>query len=84
MPEAWEDYQYWIEQDARVLRRLNALIQDTSRNPSKGLGKPEPLKGKLSGWWSRRITAEHGLVYRVTGNSGDDQRLEIATCRYHY
>lgn len=80
---AWEDYQWLLEADPKALRRLNALIEECRRNPFTGTGKPEPLKGNLKGWWSRRITLEHRLVYRVTG--GDDaQALEIAQCRYHY
>ena len=64
--------------------RLNLLIEDTCRNRFSGLGKPEPLKGDLTGWWSRRITNEHRLVYRIAGKPGADQRIEIAACRYHY
>ncbi len=82
-PGAWEDYQHWVATDAAVLRRLNELIRDTLRSPFKGIGKPEPLKGDLAGWWSRRITGDHRLVYRLTGK-GEDQRMEIAACRYHY
>ncbi len=67
-----------------MLLRLNALIEDARRSPFKGLGKPEPLKGDLSGWWSRRITGEHRLVYRVAGEPGEDQRIDIVLCRYHY
>ena len=80
---AWEDYRYWQQTDWNTVRRVNALIEDARRNPFKGIGKPEPLRGDLAGWWSRRITGEHRLVYRVTG-TGTDQRLEIAACRYHY
>lgn len=82
-PTAWEDYLYWQAEDAKVLDRLNALIQECLRDPFRGIGKPEPLGGNLSGWWSRRITQEHRLVYRVSG-SGDAQALEVAQCRYHY
>ena len=82
--DAWNDYRHWITTDTAILARLNALIEDASRPPFTGLGKPEPLKGVLSGWWSRRITGEHRLVYRVTGRRGADQRIEIAQCRYHY
>jgi toxin YoeB len=69
--------------------KINDLIKDTRRQPFKGLGKPEPLKGNLAGWWSRRISGEHRLVYRVEGRNigpGQDtgQRLTIASCRYHY
>ncbi len=81
--QAWEDYLYWQQTDRATLKRLNALIQDAQRNPFSGTGKPEPLKGALSGWWSRRITGEHRLVYQMVG-SGADQRLVIAQCRYHY
>jgi toxin YoeB len=79
----WEDYLFWQETDPKVLKAINALIKDTRRDPFKGLGKPEPLKHALKGWWSRRITGEHRLVYRLTG-AGADQQLEIAACRYHY
>jgi toxin YoeB len=66
-----------------MLARLNALIQDARRSPFRGIGKPEPLRESLAGWWSRRIDGEHRLVYRVQGN-GADQVLEIMQCRYHY
>jgi toxin YoeB len=80
---AWEDYLHWVDQDRNVLDRLNALIKECRRTPFQGIGKPEPLKGDLKGWWSRRITVEDRLVYRVTG-AGDAKRLEIAQCRRHY
>ena len=80
---AWEDYQHWIVTDRTILRRLNAVIKDVRRSPFEGIGKPEPLKGDLSGWWARRITDEHRLVYRIAG-AGGDQVLEIAACRFHY
>jgi len=81
--DAWTDYRYWQENDQATLRRINALISDTLRHPFTGIGKPEPLRNELRGWWSRRITGAHRLVYRVVG-SGDDQRLEIVSCRFHY
>lgn len=81
--EAWEDYLPWQATDADMLRRLNELIRDARRSPFRGIGKPEPLKGDLAGWWSRRIAGDHRLVYRVTGKS-ETQQLEIAACRYHY
>ena len=81
--DAWDDYLYWQNHDQAILKKINDLIRDAERNPFSGLGKPEPLKEMLSGWWSRRITGEHRLVYRVTG-SGDAQSLEILGCRYHY
>jgi toxin YoeB len=79
----WADYQHWQKTDANTLERVNGLIKECLRTPFKGTGKPEPLKGDLKGWWSRRITLEDRLIYRVSG-SGDEQRLEIAQCRYHY
>jgi toxin YoeB len=82
-PDGWRDYLYWAETDRKVLAVLNRLIEDVRRAPFSGLGKPEPLKGELAGWWSRRITAEHRLVYRAEGRKGD-QQLIIIQCRYHY
>lgn len=81
--EAWEEYLHWQAEDETILERLNSLIKECMRTPFKGTGKPEPLKGELKGWWSRRITLEHRLVYRVSG-SGDAQELEITQCRFHY
>ena len=81
---SWADYLYWQSPgNERMLERVNTLIRETRRTPFKGIGKPEPLKGDLSGWWSRRITDEHRLVYRISGK-GDAQTLEIAQLRYHY
>jgi toxin YoeB len=77
--QAWADYQHWSRHDERLRDKINALIEDIQRNPFRGLGKPEPLKRNLAGWWSRRITREHRLVYRVKGGE-----LQIAQCRYHY
>ena len=82
--EGWADYQHWAKTDRDTLARLNGLIENVRRTPFTGIGKPEPLKGDFAGWWSRRITGEHRLVYRVQGRAGDDQRIEIAACRYHY
>ncbi len=81
--EAWEDYQHWLATDRAILRRLNAIIKDTRRSPFEGIGKPEPLKGDVSGWWARRITGEHRFIYRVVGAAAA-QVLEIAACRFHY
>ena len=81
--EAWEDYLYWQQNDANVLERLNDLIGQCRRTPFKGTGKPEPLKGDLAGWWSRRITLQDRLVYRVSGK-GTEQTLEVSQCRFHY
>lgn len=76
---AWEDYLYWQQSDPKILKRVNELIKDILRTPFTGLGKPEPLKHSLQGYWSRRINHEHRLVYRVKEDS-----LLIAQCRYHY
>jgi len=78
----WQDYLHWQE-DQKTLASINDLIRDIKRDPFKGLGKPGPLKHALQGWWSRRITGEHRLIYRVSGK-GDDRQLDIAQCRYHY
>lgn len=80
---AWAEYRELLEHDRKLFDRLNALIEECRRHPFKGTGKPEPLGGNLSGWWSRRINQEHRLVYRVAG-TGKDQTLQIAQCRYHY
>jgi len=79
LPQAWEDYLYWQGQDRKTLKRLNRLIEDCRRIPFDGIGKPEPLRHRLSGFWSRRITDEHRLVYLV-----EDDAVVIAQCRYHY
>lgn len=76
---AWEDYQWFQQHDRKLLRRLNLLIEGMLRSPFDGIGKPEPLKGDLSGYWPRRINGEHRLVYKAT----DDAVIVIA-CRYHY
>ncbi|MCL4069319.1 Txe/YoeB family addiction module toxin [Pseudomonas sp. GX19020] len=80
---AWDDYHHWRQTDAKLFQRINDLIKEAQRSPFKGTGKPEPLKGDLSGWWSRRITSEHRMVYRVAGKD-QAQALEIAQLRYHY
>ncbi|MBV8769004.1 MAG: Txe/YoeB family addiction module toxin [Hyphomicrobiales bacterium] len=81
--EAWEDYLHWQKEDERTVDAIDRLIENIKLDPFKGLGKPEPLKYALDGWWSRRITGEHRLVYRVSGK-GKGQQLDIAQCRYHY
>ena len=80
---AWEDYLHWQRADPGNVTRVNELIKDIRRDPFKGLGKPEPLKHDLQGWWSRRITGDHRLVYRAVG-SGPAKQIQIAACRYHY
>ncbi len=77
--QAWEDYLYWQKTDKKILKRINLLIKDVMREPFDGLGKPEPLKHALSGYWSRRINDEHRMVYAV-----QDDSLLIAQLRYHY
>ena len=76
---AWEDYLYWQKVDKEHVKRINELIKSAMRTPFEGIGKPEALKGDLKGYWSRRITSEHRLVYKYEKNS-----LMIAACRYHY
>jgi len=77
----WEDYQYWVDNDKKILKRINLLLKEIKRNPfdENGLGKPERLKGNFSGYLSRRITAEHRLVYKII-----DELIVVAQCRYHY
>ena len=77
--KAWEDYLYWQDTDRAMVRRINQLINDIRHSPHEGIGKPEPLKHQLAGWWSRRIDSEHRFVYRVT-----EQVIEIATLRNPY
>ncbi|AIY01096.1 Txe/YoeB family addiction module toxin [Arthrobacter sp. PAMC 25486] len=77
--QAWAEYVDWQRDDKRVLKRINELLKDIARNGNDGIGKPEPLKHGFSGYWSRRITDEHRLVYKATGDE-----IRIAQCRYHY
>ena len=77
--DAWDDYLHWQKTDRRLLNRVNLLIREVLRSPFEGIGKPEPLKHGLAGYWSRRINDEHRLVYKVEGES-----VMIAQCRYHY
>ena len=76
---AWEDYLYWQKTDRQIVRRINALIESIRRSPFQGIGKPEPLKNRLAGYWCRRIDSEHRLVYRIEGES-----IYIVQARYHY
>jgi toxin YoeB len=80
---AWEEYLYWQENNIDILMKINVLIKQIKRTPFIGIGKPEPLKANLKGWWSRRITGQHRLVYRAQGK-GDEQKVEIIQCRFHY
>ncbi|WP_456386934.1 Txe/YoeB family addiction module toxin [Profundibacter sp.] len=77
--KGWEHFLYWQKNDRAILRKISALIKECQRHPFEGTGKPEPLKGDLSGYWSRRITREHRLVYQVTKDA-----LIIIQCRFHY
>ena len=77
--KAWDDYLYWQKTDKKTLKRINTLIKDIKRNPYSGIGDPEPLKYNWSGFWSRRITKEHRLVYAV-----EKDAISIAQCRFHY
>lgn len=77
--ESWEDYLYWQKTDKRLVKRINDLLKDISRTPHHGIGKPEALKHKYRGLWSRRINAEHRLIYRVSGDE-----VHILKCRFHY
>ena len=79
VPDAWNAYLYWQDQDKKTLKRLNQLITAAARNPFVGIGKPEPLRGELSGYWSRRIDEANRLVYRAS-----DAELVIIACRFHY
>ncbi len=76
---AWEDYVFWLEIDKKIVKKINELIKDCLRTPFDGKGKPEPLRGNLSGFWSRRITDEHRLVYKVYSD-----RIHIVQCKFHY
>lgn len=78
-PDAWEEYLHWQREDRQILARINQLVGDACRNGNNGIGKPEPLRGDLSGYWSRRITQEHRLVYAITA---DD--VVIVSCRFQY
>lgn len=76
---AWEDYTSWIDEDRKIMKKINTLLKDVERNPFDGLGKPEPLKNELSGYWSRRITEKHRLIYKVY-----EDKIYIIGCKGHY
>jgi toxin YoeB len=78
-PQSWDDYQFWLQTDKKILRRINELVKDTLRSPHDGIGKPEPLRQGLAGYWSRRITEEHRMVYRQI-----DSGILLIQLRYHY
>ena len=81
--EAWEDFEYWMDNDQEVKHKIRLLIKEIQRTPFHGSGKPEPLRYNLIGFWSRRITGEHRIVYQVSGK-GKDQQCSIIQCRFHY
>jgi toxin YoeB len=80
---AWEDFDYWMQNEVEMAQKIRTLLKDIRRNPFTGLGKPEPLKFELQGYWSRRTDREHRLVYKVDGK-GNQQRCLVLQCRYHY
>ncbi len=77
--ESWEEYRYWVENDRKIVKKINNLIKDIERNGNEGIGKPEPLKHNLQGYWSRRITDEHRLIYQIK-----DENIIIVKCKNHY
>lgn len=82
-PKGWEDFSYWLQTDIEVASKVVSLIKEITRDPFKGVGKPEPLRGNLAGFWSRRITGEHRIVYTVSGKS-PNQMVTIVQVRFHY
>lgn len=80
----WEDFNYWLENDEDAVKKIKELIKSIRQEPFKGIGKPEPLKFGLKGFWSRRITGEHRLVYSINGTKGINQKCTIIQCRFHY
>lgn len=81
---AWTQYLNWQKEDEKIILRINELIKAIQRDPFRGIGKPEPLRQNLKGFWSRRITKEHRLVYRIVGDPKGTRRIEILTCKFHY
>jgi toxin YoeB len=79
LDQAWEDYLYWQNTDKSMLKKINILVKEIDRSPFDGIGKPEPLKYNMAGWWSRRINLEHRLVYKI-----DKESIVVLQCRYHY
>lgn len=81
---AWDDLTYWIENDIEQIKKIKELINSIKTNPFRGIGKPEPLKHQLKGYWSRRINQEHRIVYEISGKKNVDQICKILQCRFHY
>ncbi len=83
-PNGWDEFEYWINNDSDIVVRIKDLIKSIRQDPFKGIGKPEPLRYDLKGYWSRRITGEHRIVYKISGTKGIDQKCIIIQCRFHY
>ncbi|MDP2189234.1 MAG: Txe/YoeB family addiction module toxin [Sphingobacteriaceae bacterium] len=83
-PQAWEDFEYWMQNDPAMARKMLELLQSIRQTPFAGIGKPEPLRYQLQGCWSRRLSAEHRLVYLLSGAKGPDQKCIVLQCRFHY
>jgi toxin YoeB len=81
---AWQDFEYWIEHEKEIVQKIKELLKDIKRNPFQGIGKPEPLKHEFKGYWSRRITGEHRLVYKIEGTKAVNQKCYVLQCRFHY
>ena len=81
---AWEDFEYWIETDKTIVGKIKEILKSIRDTPFKGIGKPEPLKYGLKGFWSRRITQEHRLVYKISGKKRSEHKCSIIQCRFHY
>lgn len=81
---AWQQYQFWQKEDEKIISRINILIKEIQRDPFIGIGKPEPLRQNYKGFWSRRITREHRLVYRIKEDANKVKRIEILICQFHY
>ncbi|HLO82354.1 MAG TPA: Txe/YoeB family addiction module toxin [Chitinophagaceae bacterium] len=82
--DAREDFEYWLDRDKVIAGKIREILKDISTNPIKGIGKPEPLKFRLKGYWSRRINPEHRLVYKLTGKKGEEEKCLVIMCRHHY
>lgn len=81
---AWEDFMYWTDMDPEIVEKIIELLRDIQKWPFKGLGKPEPLRHDLKGYWSRRISGEHRLVYKIEGQKSVNQKCVVIQCRFHY
>ena len=81
---AWEDFSFWLDTDPSIAKRIKEILKSIRDTPFRGIGKPEPLKHDLKGFWSRRITSEHRLVYKISGKKGEDQKCSIIQFRFHY